>query len=151
MDKAGNVSETVSIKFFMITLNANGGTASVQNILAVSGATVELPAATIDGSTFGGWATDANAATGVTSIVASGNATYYAIWNEYDYGNYDGENGVTEVDALNILQVSTGKVELTEEQKKLCDVDGNGVVDNVDALYILQYVVGRITSFPIQK
>ena len=57
----------------------------------------------------------------------------------------------TEVDALNVLQASIGKTQLTEEQKKLCDVDGNGVVDNVDALYILQYAVGRIISFPVQR
>ena len=152
MDKAGNVSNTVSITFYMTILVVGDGVTRNIRAITVSGATIVPPDVTRDGYTFKGWANSADATEGnITSVVANGNATYYAIWESRDYGNFDGNTTVNEVDALNVLQASIGKTQLTEEQKKLCDVDGNGVVDNVDALYILQYAVGRIISFPVQR
>jgi len=152
VDKAGNVSNTVSITFYMTILVVGDGVTRNIRAITVSGATIVPPDVTRDGYTFKGWANSADATEGnITSVVANGNATYYAIWESRDYGNFDGNTTVNEVDALNVLQASIGKTQLTEEQKKLCDVDGNGVVDNVDALYILQYAVGRITSFPVQR
>ena len=49
---------------------------------------------------------------------------------------------VTSGDALNVLQLVIGTADLTDEQKKLADLDGDGDITSADALYILQIVVG---------
>ncbi len=152
VDTAGNVSETIAITFYMITLDVNGGTAGVENILVKEGNTISLPTATKDNCTFGGWATDKNATEGVTSITATGNATYYAVWDiNLVYGDCTGEKDITSVDALYILQASVGTRTLTAQQIACCDVDGDGKITSIDALYILQYSVGTRTSFPVEN
>lgn len=45
-----------------------------------------------------------------------------------------------------ILQAAVGKLTLTEEQKRLADINGDGVVNATDARLILQYVVEKIDS-----
>ncbi|MBR2152948.1 MAG: InlB B-repeat-containing protein [Clostridia bacterium] len=151
VDAEGNVSETITVVFYMITLNANGGTAALQQILVKEGNTVSLPIATKENYGFAGWATDADATEGVVSITVTANATYYAIWiDNIVYGECTDDGVVTGDDALYILHASVDKVELTPEQFVACDVDGDGQITSVDALYILQYSLGIRTSFPIQ-
>ncbi|MBR4282973.1 MAG: hypothetical protein IKT35_04585, partial [Clostridia bacterium] len=154
VDTSGNVSKTITVTFYMITLNANGGSVGVQNILAKEGATVALPNATIDNADldFIGWGTAADATQGVASITVKANATYYAVWvNNFVYGECTGDETITAEDALYVLQASLGKVELTAEQLRACDVDGDGAITSVDALYILQYSLEIRTSFPVQN
>ena len=152
MDAAGNVSETATVVFYMITLNANGGTASVEKILAKDGAVVALPTASNGNLEFAGWATDVNAADGVVSITATANATYYAIWHDsFVYGDCDGNEEITSLDALYVLQASVGTRAITDDLLARCDVTGDGEITSLDALYILQFAVGTRTSFPVEN
>ena len=52
------------------------------------------------------------------------------------------DNKITSSDALNVLQLVVSGENLTDEQKKLADMDGDGEITSADALYILQMVVG---------
>lgn len=68
-----------------------------------------------------------------------------------EYGNVDAlQDGVTAADALLALQASTGKVQLTNDQQTVADVDGEIGVTANDALQILQYATKKITAFPIE-
>ncbi|MGN0461595.1 MAG: Ig-like domain-containing protein, partial [Ruminococcus sp.] len=80
-DINGNVSDTVSITFYKISLKANGGDISPTYILASSGNSIDLPVPTKNGYIFIGWAKE-NADTGYffETITPTSNATYYAIW-----------------------------------------------------------------------
>lgn len=148
---SGAVSETKSITFYSITLNANGGSVDLTNLIIASGNTVTLPQATRAGFAFVSWGTSASATSGVTSITATANATYYALWLINSFGDYDGDGTVDNTDALYVIQVFVGLAPITADQAIICDVDGNGIVDNVDALYVLQFFTEKITSFPIEN
>lgn len=75
------------------------------------------------------------------------------------YGNVDGscdDEGyitITAADALLALQAATGKVDLTEHEQIVANVDGDeqAVVTANDALLILQYATKKIAQFPIEK
>ena len=66
-----------------------------------------------------------------------------------DTGNLDGKEGITASDALVALQISTGKIVPTAEQRAGGDVDGKEGITAADALMILQYATQKITAFPV--
>lgn len=70
---------------------------------------------------------------------------------EVKYGDVSQNGEITVDDALLALQFSIGKIQLSDEQKNLANVDsetGEGGVTVSDALLILQFAVGKITEFP---
>ena len=62
------------------------------------------------------------------------------------YGDVDGQDGVTSVDALSVLRSIVGLETLSEEQMVLADVDTVPGISSTDALCILQYSVGILTT-----
>lgn len=66
------------------------------------------------------------------------------------YGDGDKDGEITAVDALTALKAAVRTVELTDEQKILCDVNGDGKVTAVDAMLILRRSVKIIGSFPVE-
>ncbi len=79
-DSHGNVSQPYGFTYYKITLNGNGGTVTPTYIIMNQGMTFTFPKATKTGYQFIGWSTNAGATTGITTLKASGNATYYAIF-----------------------------------------------------------------------
>jgi Dockerin type I domain len=60
-------------------------------------------------------------------------------------------NGIDILDAVAILQATTGLATLGAQQRLACDVNGDGSVDIIDAVLIMQYTVGLITQFPVAQ
>ena len=58
-------------------------------------------------------------------------------------GDLDGNDKVNSFDALKILKISS-KGNITEEEKKLADINKDGKVNSLDALKVLQYETGKI-------
>ncbi|MBR3844363.1 MAG: dockerin type I repeat-containing protein [Clostridia bacterium] len=67
-----------------------------------------------------------------------------------DYGDLNEDYEVDAKDALMVLKVAVGKIEIDDYIYMLGDVDGNGDLDAKDALYILKYAVGKIEYFPVE-
>lgn len=65
------------------------------------------------------------------------------------YGDLDGKKGVNAGDALIVLKVAVGKMELTAEQFEYADVYKDGKINARDALVVLQYAVDKIDSLPV--
>ena len=65
----------------------------------------------------------------------------------YKIGDINTDGKINSADALLVLQLSTGKITLTDTQKLLADVNKDGKINSADALYILQYATGKISSF----
>lgn len=63
-------------------------------------------------------------------------------------GDVLGDGAVGTDDALVVLQASTYKLLLTEEERLLADVDGDGVVNSLDALLLMQYTLKSIDCLP---
>ena len=63
-------------------------------------------------------------------------------------GDVVADGTVTASDALLTLQNSVGKVEFSQTQATLADVDGSKGITAGDALLILQKAVGKLESFP---
>lgn len=61
-------------------------------------------------------------------------------------GDVNGDGIVNSTDALQVLQFSVGKSNLTGSKKTAADVDGNGTVNSSDALTMLCYSVGKTKS-----
>lgn len=80
-DISGNVSDTVSVTFYKISLELNGGEVTPTYILSPSDNKINLPIPTKNGYVFIGWAKD-NADTGYyfETITPTADITYYAIW-----------------------------------------------------------------------
>ena len=62
-------------------------------------------------------------------------------------GDVNGDNQISLLDALLVLQYGVNKVEFNDKQMQCADVDCSGSVDVADAILIQRYVVGLITSF----
>ena len=86
----------------------------------------------------------------VRIISANVNAYVAAVKLDYVLGDVDGEDGVTPVDALRILQyVANTQVEKFQLKYPLAaDVDGKDGITPNDALKILQYIANP-TKFPL--
>ncbi|MBR5514576.1 MAG: bacterial Ig-like domain-containing protein [Clostridia bacterium] len=80
IDKSGNPSETASITFYKTTLDANGGSVSLSSVLTPKGSSFTFPTASKPKYKYKGWAKEATATSGVTSLAPTGNKTYYAIY-----------------------------------------------------------------------
>ena len=80
-----------------------------------------------------------------TADIVSADASLYAKWRPY--GDIDNNGTVSSTDALMILQASSGKRTLNDEDKLVADVDNNSLVTATDALQVLQFASGKRTSF----
>ena len=67
------------------------------------------------------------------------------------YGDVNEDGKVDAKDALEILKASVGKVELTDSQKLVAEVDGKEGIGAKDALEVLKYTVKKIEQFPVEK
>ena len=85
-DTSGNISDTKSITFYSLNLNANGGTlasGTPSPVLTESGNSFTPDTPTRSGFEFVGWNTSSTATTGSKTITpASNDRTYYAIWKD---------------------------------------------------------------------
>ncbi len=80
-DAAGN-SQKTAVTFYKITFNSNGGSVSPSYVIAQSGNNVGMPMPVRDDYLFAGWGTSSASTSAVTSITATSNKTYYAIWKD---------------------------------------------------------------------
>ena len=69
----------------------------------------------------------------------------YVLW-----GDADGDNFVTPIDAMLVLQFYVGDIPETVLNTAATDVDGDGFATPIDAMLILQYYVGDIAKFPVE-
>jgi len=81
IDAAGN-SQKTSVTFYKITFNSNGGSVSPSYVIAQSGNNVGMPTPVRGDYLFVGWGTTSASTGAVTSITATSNKTYYAIWKD---------------------------------------------------------------------
>ena len=63
-------------------------------------------------------------------------------------GDVNGDKVVDAKDALEVLKVSVGKVQLTDAQADAADAYQDYKLDSKDALYILRYSVKKEASLP---
>ncbi len=70
---------------------------------------------------------------------------------DVDYGNVDGQEGVTAADARLALRIAVKLENATDDQIKAADVDGQQGVTAADARLILRYAVKLEKEFPAQK
>lgn len=73
--------------------------------------------------------------------------TFEVTVSEVILGDVNGDTKINTVDALMVLQYSSGKIVLTDKQLQAANVSGDNKVNTVDALMILQYASGKITGF----
>ncbi len=76
---------------------------------------------------------------------------YADMFEEWLYGDLDGDYSINAKDALIVLKMAVQKLEITEDALWVGDVDGNGELDAKDALYILKYSVNKIEMFPVEE
>jgi len=168
-----NVSETVSITFSRIILNANGGSVEPEYLIVEQGNQIDLPVASLSGYTLLGWSTDENATSGITTITVTGDETYYALWEN------DAEKAQIVIDMIDsigevtleseeaILAARAAYNALSDSQKDLVtniqtlvdaeeylrrlknillgDLDADGEVTVIDAFRVLQATVKKVT------
>lgn len=67
------------------------------------------------------------------------------------YGDCNDDGAVTATDLSVINQVANGSLKLSEEEKKVFDLNGDGVVDDEDVELLKQFVLGTRTSFPVEE
>lgn len=147
-DASGNISDTVSVKFYETTLKPNNGTVSPSSVLTKSGNSFTFPEPTRSGYRYNGWSTSSSASTGVKSITPSSNETYYAVWEKVEEtlkGDVNGDGVIDAADAGIISRYDAGFITLTAKQLKAGDVNGDGVVDAGDAGIISRYDAGLIS------
>jgi len=87
---------------------------------------------------------------GITNIIAKDlvtGKTAVCTITVLQLGDMTGDNKVSSVDALLVLQAVSGRRTLTPKQMILADVNADGNVTAADALMILQYVSGRVKDF----
>jgi len=82
-DEYGNLSDTVSVTFVNVALDANGGTVNITDLLIKQNNYVALPTPSYEGKKFLGWARDINVSYGEKTMVDIENGgTFYAIWED---------------------------------------------------------------------
>ena len=82
VDAAGNASAAQTCTFYCTKLDANGGSAVLSSVLTPAGQTFSFPVTSRAGYTYKGWAASKTAAAGAETLTPTGDATYYAIWEE---------------------------------------------------------------------
>ena len=136
-DASGNVSETYSITFYKTTLDGNGGEVSPKSVLTMSGNSFAFPSATKYGYRLEGWATSAGAKDGVTTLMPTGNSTYFAVW-KVDCGDIDGDEAVTTADLVELQQHILNIAELNDVSA--ADMNTDGIIDSAD-LVIIRHMI----------
>ena len=68
-----------------------------------------------------------------------------------DAGDINGDNKISSVDALKIIQASAGVATLSEDQKIIADVDSNGKINSSDGLVTMQIATGLRTINDIKN
>ena len=105
---------------------------------------LSLPTPFRSGYRFLGWATEQNAASGLTgSFTPEENLTLYAIWQEDpDYLPGDA-NGDGDVDLLDLVRLRKSLAGDQVELNKTCaDLNGDGQVDGLDLMELRKLLVG---------
>ena len=67
------------------------------------------------------------------------------------YGDVNQDKEYNAKDALEILKFAVKKIDFTDEQKELANVDGNDSIDAVDALWVLKKAVNKVEKFPVEQ
>ena len=68
--------------FYKTTLNANGGTCAVSQVIVEAGKNCVFPQASREGYVFKGWSEASWATSGVASYTPNGDSTFYACWEK---------------------------------------------------------------------
>lgn len=136
-DASGNVSKTYSVTFYKTTLDGNGGEVSPKSVLTMSGNSFAFPSATKYGYRLEGWATSAGAKDGVTTLMPTGNSTYFAVW-KVDCGDIDGDEAVTTADLVELQQHILNIAELNDVSA--ADMNTDGIIDSAD-LVIIRHMI----------
>lgn len=162
-DTSGNKA-TTSVKFCKVSLDADGGEVTPENIIVRNGNTVLLPTPERSGYIFNGWGTTPSAADKVESVKVTSDVSYYAKWSDPEFefdpdlqpgldpvlkpehisGDVNCDGMVDAGDAVLISVYDAGKVTLTSVQLLAGDVNKDGVVDAGDAVVISRYDAGFI-------
>lgn len=80
--------------------------------------------------------------TEIEDIVVKGN---------YQYGDVNGDEKISNADVTKLRAYVLGKVGLTTKQKIAADVNGDGEITIEDCDLIRQYFLGKITKFPVEE
>ena len=64
--------------------------------------------------------------------------------NTSTHGDLTGEGVVNTADAVSLLKLAAGMIELTPEQESVADVNRDGTINTADAVTILKYAAGLI-------
>ena len=143
-DASGNISTTSSVTFYKITLDAVGGNSSNSYVIVKNGSSVTLPIPTRAGYTFVGWGTSPSSTSGVTTITASSNKTYYAIWRvekpDVLLGDVNGDGKITIIDYTQVLKHVKKTITLGGNEFTCADVNGDGKITVTDYTKILKHV-----------
>lgn len=86
------------------------------------------------------------AATLIAGVIGIGAAA-----ENVTYGDVNSNNEISSLDALMIMQHSTGVTELEGSATTAADVNTDGEIDSADALLVLQYTTAVIDEFPVQQ
>jgi uncharacterized repeat protein (TIGR02543 family) len=130
--------------------NNTGGAVPVDSSAYSPGASV-----TVKGNTgnlvrtsfaFVGWNTKADGtgtdyAADAAFNIGAANVVLYAKWNVIK-GDIDGDGQVTPADALYVTKYVQGKIQLTQTQMDILDMDNDGLITANDAKLILQIYLG---------
>ncbi len=143
-DISGNLSSTTPITFYKTTLNANGGSVSVSNILTLKGNPIILPKPTRSGYTYKGWSTSSSATSGTEIVTPNKNSTLYAVWKkntpDIAKGDVNKDGVVSIVDATEIQKYLSQIVTFDSTQLSVADTNGDGKITIVDATQIQKFL-----------
>ena len=67
------------------------------------------------------------------------------------YGNVDGDDVISIIDASYIQRHLAGIIHFTADQLRLGDVDGDGEVTIFDATYIQRWLAGLLENNPLAR
>lgn len=142
-DTNGNISDTVSVTFYKITLNSNGGSVSPTSVIAKSGNSISLPIPARSGYTFKGWSISSGTTSGsFANVSPSGNVTYYATWEE----DINPEISlVTVTNTIEVNQMTTLTAITTPEDTSVIWKSSNENVATVDG----GVVIGKNYGFSV--
>ena len=141
IDVNGNTTSSdtkeVKVATFTCTFDANGGTVEQQQKVLVYGdrygRITNLPTPVCEGKIFQGWYTEKTAGVKVTDdMVFNGtkDQTLYAHWNVK--GDIDMSDKIGVFDILFMQEYLHKRIEFTQEQYEIADMNGDGKVNVID-------------------
>ncbi len=116
-DTKGNISTTVSITFYKIALNANGGSVSPSYILAPKGYSFTFPIPSKTNNKYMGWEISQSETSGIYTLYPTENATYYAIWSSDIINPTASIQSKDEIDTYRKRIVQNVTLELRDNEK----------------------------------